>query len=231
MLNIRCPEGTRKYRVRPGDTLSKIAMDFNISVPILLILNPTINPYNLSVGQEICVPLGGESTCPNGFFHTVRRGDDFYRIAQQYGLTVRELREANPFVDPYALHVGQRICIPRRERRCPAGSREYEVRRGDTLHKIAINFNVSYNSLVQANPGVNFNNLRVGQKLCIPPSRPSTVCPRGTTSYIIRANENLTSIAEKFTVSVSDLLRANPHLSPSEFVQGRHICIPRATNV
>ena len=45
---------TRKfYRVRPGDTLDAIAARFKTSTDELILLNPSIDPLSLSVGQRI----------------------------------------------------------------------------------------------------------------------------------------------------------------------------------
>lgn len=51
-----CPRGTERYTIQPGDTFFAIANKFNISVYDLTRANPNINPYNLLIGQTICVP-------------------------------------------------------------------------------------------------------------------------------------------------------------------------------
>lgn len=108
-----CPEGNY-YSIRPGDTLYSIARFFNVSLDDLIEANPGIDPYRLSVGQIICIPLATPPvTCPPGTTtYTVRRGDTFYSIAQRYGITVNQLRRANPNVNPQALLIGQQLCIP-----------------------------------------------------------------------------------------------------------------------
>ena len=47
------PAPRRFYRVRPGDTLDAIAARFNTSTDELIVLNPTIDPLSLTVGQRI----------------------------------------------------------------------------------------------------------------------------------------------------------------------------------
>ncbi|MCG6957794.1 MAG: D-alanyl-D-alanine carboxypeptidase/D-alanyl-D-alanine-endopeptidase [Gemmatimonadetes bacterium] len=44
--------------------------------------------------------------------HIVTSGESFSTIARRYGLTLDELRQANPYVDPLRLRVGSRILIP-----------------------------------------------------------------------------------------------------------------------
>lgn len=44
--------------------------------------------------------------------HTVRGGDTLYRLARQYGSTVRAIEVANPGADPMALRIGSTLTIP-----------------------------------------------------------------------------------------------------------------------
>lgn len=47
---------TQSYRIKQGDSFWKIATSRNLSVDALLLLNPTINPNKLKVGQTIKIP-------------------------------------------------------------------------------------------------------------------------------------------------------------------------------
>lgn len=109
-----CPEGNY-YVIKPGDTLYSISRFFNISLDDLVEANPGINPYNLFIGQVICIPLATPPvTCPPGIFpYIVRRGDTLYSIARIFNVTVEALVQANRGVNPYALLIGQKLCIPR----------------------------------------------------------------------------------------------------------------------
>ena len=53
--NATPPRQRRFYRVRPGETLSDVAIRFDTSVEQLLVLNPGIEPTNLTVGQRVRV--------------------------------------------------------------------------------------------------------------------------------------------------------------------------------
>lgn len=44
--------------------------------------------------------------------HTVRSGDNLYRLSVRYGTTVRAIELANPQLDPLALQVGASIIVP-----------------------------------------------------------------------------------------------------------------------
>ena len=79
--NPNCPLGTVPYRIMAGDTLFSIAIRFNTTVNDIIRANPGINPFNLRVGQIICVPMGSPTPggCPPGTFaYIIRPGDTFW---------------------------------------------------------------------------------------------------------------------------------------------------------
>jgi LysM repeat protein len=47
--------------------------------------------------------------------YVIQKGDSAAKMAQQFGITVSGLLEANPGLDPRRLKVGQRILIPKNE--------------------------------------------------------------------------------------------------------------------
>lgn len=49
--------GNENYLIKSGDTLSKIAQTYQISLNSLMALNPGIDPLNLQIGQVINVPV------------------------------------------------------------------------------------------------------------------------------------------------------------------------------
>ena len=225
-----CPNGTA-YQIKPGDTLSSLARRFNTTVSAIIAENPGIDPNNLQLGQNICIPVPPTpGTCPGGFIVIIRAGDTFYSLARRYSISVEALIAANPGVDFNLLRPGQRICIPSAAPPspppvCPGGT--YTVRLGDTFYSIARRFGVSVQALIDANPGVDFNRLRVGQTICLPRGVPGPIpCPGGQL-YRIQAGDTLSSIARRNNISLQRLASANPHLTDPDRLQiGTVICIP-----
>lgn len=103
-----CPANHYPYTVQPGDTLNTIAYRLETSVARIMAANPGVDPYNLQIGQTLCIP----ACPPNHTPRIIQPGDTLYAIAQAYGVTVESILEANPGVDPRSLRVGQRLCIP-----------------------------------------------------------------------------------------------------------------------
>jgi len=98
-----CNPGDR-YIVRPGDTLSEIAVECGLTTADLAHANGLYPPYELLAGQEL--------TFPRPSSHTVRRGENLYRIGLRYNINYLDLAAHNGIAAPYAIEVGQEIRIP-----------------------------------------------------------------------------------------------------------------------
>lgn len=215
------------YTIRSGDTLFLLAQRFNTTVDRIMAANPGINPNNLQIGQQICIPgvVNPPTTC-NGFLYTIRSGDTIFSIAQSFNTTVERIMAANPGINVNNLQVGQQICIPNASTTCSGFL--YTIRSGDTLFLLAQRFNTTVDRIMAANPGINPNNLQVGQQICIPGVVPPVTCDG--TLYIVRAGDTLFTIAQMYGTTVERILAANPGLTANNLQIGQQICIPRATS-
>ncbi|GAA0617505.1 LysM peptidoglycan-binding domain-containing protein [Halomonas beimenensis] len=104
-----------------------------------------------------------------GNWVTIQRGDTLGEIARRADVPLVRLQRFNPGVDARRLAVGQRILVPTRRERAPAGGPyRYQVRPGDTYSAIARRFGSTPQRLASANPGVPATGLRVGQLVKVP---------------------------------------------------------------
>lgn len=104
--------------------------------------------------------------------HTVKAGDTLYRIALEYGVTVRQLVAANNIVQPRLIRLGQKIVIPTATAAVADSSQsfgmKYTVVSGDTLSEIALRYGVTVDQLVKTNQINDPNLIYIGQKLALP---------------------------------------------------------------
>ena len=224
----QCSPGTMPYIIRPGDTFFSLARRFNTTVAAIISANPGVDPNRLQIGQRICIPMQPQfPPCPEGNFYTIRPGDTLFAIARRFNVSVDDLIEANPGIDPQNLRVGQVICIPLAVPQpvCPPGTFTYTIRAGDTFFSLARRFNTTVEALMAANPGVDPEGLLIGQRICIP-TAVSPVCPAGTTPYIIRAGDTFFNLARRFNTTVEAIMAANPGVNPNRLQIGQRICIP-----
>lgn len=97
------------HTVASGDTLSKIAEKYSVSVDSIKWLNDTKGD-SLKVGQEVKIPP------VTGIVHKVGEGETIYSIAKKYKTDAQKIVNY-PFndyanLDSFALNVGQEIVVP-----------------------------------------------------------------------------------------------------------------------
>jgi len=112
----------RFYKVRRGDTLSKIAARQGISESELKALNDLRSRHTIRMGQVLRLPdhaSGPEPSVvarvepvPGDRIHRVRRGETLTSIAQRYGVTEAEIVAANTLRSRNVIGVGQRLRLP-----------------------------------------------------------------------------------------------------------------------
>lgn len=95
------------YTVRPGDTLSGIAVRYGTTYQQLAAINGISNPNKIYVGQRIKIT----GTANNIVYYTVRAGDTLSEIATRYNTTYQHLAQINNIADPNKIYIGQRLRI------------------------------------------------------------------------------------------------------------------------
>ncbi|AQQ52166.1 LysM peptidoglycan-binding domain-containing protein [Planococcus lenghuensis] len=158
------PGSTREtfHTVEPGETLYSIAnLHKNLTLDELYELNPGIDPYNLQIGSEVRVSGTPDST---ETFHTVQPGETLYSIANLHeNLTLDELYDLNPGIDPYNLQIGSEVRVSG----TPDSTEMYHtVEPGETLYSIAnLHKNLTLDELYDLNPGIDPYTLQIGSEV------------------------------------------------------------------
>lgn len=101
---------------------------------------------------------------------------------------------------------------------------QWIVQKGQTVSDLQLRGLVSRHTLETANPGVDLENLSVGQSVCIPKDNVPCELPE---TYTLAATETLEAVAMRFNLPVASLLRANPCLAPQDFEGGVTVILPK----
>jgi len=175
----------REVRVRSGDTLSHLARRHGTTVRELREANDLEDDF-LRVGQRLRLADNGRTPensphaeryaqlerlqqrlLPNKRFqHQVRPGESLWIIARRYGVTVKELQRWNGLGSNSLIRPGDRIVV-NMSRPGSSRTRQYTVRRGDSLWTIAQRHDVSVRELMRWNGLGEGAILRPGQTLTI----------------------------------------------------------------
>ena len=232
------PNNMFMYTVEPGDTLYSIARKYNTTVQSILDLN-YLKSNNLSVGQVIRIPETyynyDEMSAPNYITYTVKPGDTLYSIARDNGISVDTIISDNVLPNN-SLSVGQVLrlrVVDGEVLECFGPDFEipeevipsitYVVQAGDNLYNIARKYNTSVSEIVRLNNLPN-NNLSIGQQLLIPTAG-SSGSSNGSSTYTVQRGDSLYSIARRFGVTVSDIVRLN-NLAGTSLSIGQQLLIP-----
>ena len=96
-------------------------------------------------------------------WYTVQSGDSIFSIAQRFGISSRQLMTANKITEGEEIVPGQRLFIPVQISKVIT----YTVQPGDSLYKIARQYNTLVESIMTLN-GLQSTAIDVGQRLVIP---------------------------------------------------------------
>ncbi len=173
----------QRYQVKNGDTLSKIAKEFDTSTNTIKTLNK-LSGNMIRVGQHLFVPLSnGEidnanmpksmrlalNTAPvESQTHTVKAGDSLWKIGKKYNVSTKQLAKWNKISSKSTLRLGQKLIVKQgttTASNMAIKTITYKVRKGDSLARIANQFDVSINDIKKWN-NLNANKyLQPGQRL------------------------------------------------------------------
>ena len=187
----------------------------------------------LSIALVLTLALVAPAFAQGSIVHVVQRGENLFRIALRYGVTVDALAAANGLSNASRIYAGQRLTIPTgggATSPTTSSSGVHIVRRGENLFRIALRYGTTTQALAAANGIVNVSRVYAGQRLVIPgrgsaPSTPAQPTPSGQT-YTVRRGDTLSGIALRYGVSMWALAQANGIRNPSLIYAGQVLRIP-----
>jgi LysM repeat protein len=171
------------------------------------------------------VIIGGKTY----YIHIVKKGETSYSISKAYGISVDELVKDNPTAS-HGLKDGQSLRLPLVENAAkPAPQTQpkivvqrdetkfiyHKLSKGDTVYSLAKKYGVSEDEILQSNPGVEINKLSVNTEIAIPRRQFTTTTQtfeapeKGYITYKVSKGESISSIAEKFGVTVREIRKEN----------------------
>ncbi len=189
------------YTVRRGDSFYLIAQRTGVQLRDLLEANPDIPPARLTVGDVLRIPYCSIADTP-----ATEKPD-------QTGCNT-DCPPAEP--DSGNQENGGAGYV------CPANRRAV-VQEGQTASDLQLRYNLSYHTLKTANADKDIESLNGGDIICVPES--NIACPLPA-SVMLGDNDTLETLATRYNVPISSLLRVNPCLAPEDFKGGVTVRLP-----
>jgi len=239
--------GSRKHKVRRGETLGKISNKYGVSISKIKKANG-LRSSTIRVGQTLKIPGKGgvEYTSPKNRTSTaqykVRSGDTLGAIAARHRVSINSVKKANGMRGSL-IKTGQVLTIPGssgryyddvRGAQVPTKTATYKVKSGDTLGAIASRHNVSVSTIKNAN-GIKGSTIRTGQVITIPyitttNSKVSyTKKTNASTTYRVKSGDTLGKIAQRHGVKLATL-RSTNNIHGSTIRSGQVLTIPGSSN-
>ena len=173
------------HTVAKGDTLSKISRIYNVKIDAIKIKN-SLSSDLIKIGQKLNLPIKVTSSDKNNikingieyqivdsnfnYYHTVKRYDNWYKIARFYDVRLKSLLSWNNAKKDSKLFVGNKVKI---QMRTPILSNDkkiklrYVVNTGDTTNMLATGFSINKEDLLSSNKIKNSRYLVAGKNLSI----------------------------------------------------------------
>lgn len=163
-------------------------------------------PVVIEVGKELTqVTVPEIKTAP--ITHTVAKGDSFWKIARQYGVSKEELAACNNLSLDTPLKIGTVLVVP------PGGVLNYTPQPASTP------------IIKEKTPAP--KKAKVGKKSKVKKNEPETKpVSGGDGTYTVQSGDSLWKISRKFNVSTKDLAEANGLDPKKAIMQGTKLVIP-----
>lgn len=221
-------------------------IDFTKEIPTGTILNvPKRAGETIIPEEEISLEETQTETTPaeipQTITHTVKSKETLSKIALNYNVPMWAVMLKNNIEDPDKINEGDILEIPtpeeikqleeiKKAKETPQEKpKEHIVKENETLSEIAIMYEIDKNDLIKWNNIQDPNKIKKGQvlRLTPPESTPQETPPKPTTTiYVVKANDTLSQIAEKYKTKTSIIMLKNGITNPKHIQPGQKLIIP-----
>ncbi|MDR2777121.1 MAG: LysM peptidoglycan-binding domain-containing protein, partial [Puniceicoccales bacterium] len=187
------------HTVRAGDSLSKIAHAYGVTVKSLKEIN-NLSSDKLIIGQKLTIPESAtkafnandsakiQRVLDNDGKYTVKQGDNLTLIAKHFGIKQAALQKANNIDNPNKLRVGQKLIIPTKTDVASDKSSSIKTRKDNAL---------------------------------VPPSQTTS-----GNSYVVKSGDTIDKVAHDLEVEKVDLIKLNNLGNNPSLQEGKKLLIP-----
>ncbi len=245
----KSPYAWKTVKVPKGETWSSVSKKTNVPSSALQAAN---NNRSLSKGGTIRIPNGPNVKTPKFVTYVakagtykVQSGETLLGIAIKHNTSTKALMQVNDIQDASKIRAGQMLKIPtskavasnskgkntskpQKKPSTKAVATTHKIMPGETLSGIAVKYDVSTKSLMQANNISDAGKVRSGQIIKIPTgtlsaSTTKSKAPRRT--HKVKSGDTYWAIARKYDLSTSALLELNKKSKSSTLRVGETLLV------
>jgi len=208
-----------RHTVSKGETISKIAKQYNVSPKAIYELNPDASK-GIKFKSVLIIPIASSNSRAkktatenadqiSDLIHEVLSQETLYGIAKLYGVKVEDLYSSNPNLEQEGLKKGQTISIPQTE-----SNKSIKVA---TVEKDISATKISTKD--KSNP--------TKEDLILPKQIEKREVSTELANYEVLPKETIYSITKQNGITVSDLYKLNQNLEREGLKSGQTIKIPQ----
>ena len=177
---------------------------------------------NIFLSDTSEVPTIPETPEENETYQSIiiPRGATLSELAIEYNTTIARLVELNNISNPNLIYAGETLVIPIASQESNANGVKtipYVIQSGDTLSKIARDFDTTVEILASINNISNVNLIFTGELLYVPTSNANDI---SHTLYVVKRGDTLWGISRRFGVSISKIVMLNRISNPNLIFPG-----------
>jgi cell wall-associated NlpC family hydrolase len=197
-FGVFAQQNQKTHAVAKGETISKIAKQYNVKASAIYDLNPEAK-NGIKYKSILLIPSQYNSELAANNVtgsHVVIEKETLYSIAKKYSITIADIYALNPALQNTALKKGQKIKVPGKQNTvstnpesakviivekqteknaAEVNSKEAlnativrEILQNDTKYAIAKEYSIAVADIDKANPILETEGLKIGQKIVIP---------------------------------------------------------------
>ena len=188
-----------------------------ITVVSAVILSSSLHSQVRVERSKSMVIIGGAAY----YIHIVDSSQTLYSISKAYNVSSEAITRENPSA-VYGIRIGQALKIPvvsedqGEERRKDTERYYYHIlQKGESVYSLSRKYDVETEKIIEANPGIDINDLPVGEELAIPrqqfrqQNQYFQTDEPGIIHHRVEEGENYSSLSRKYNVSIRDIRRLN----------------------
>jgi len=234
-------ETYKSHTVQKGETVYSIAQKYNVSEESIYRLNPDVRK-GLSENSMLIIPASNYELTVVGYeIHRTKKKETLFGIAQQYGLSVDDIKKYNKFLYSRELERGDKLNIPKFEKiqvveeksnpteiQNESTTQLHEVKPKETLYGIARKYGISINELKTLNPSLE-EHLPIGTNLVVPMhsvTDSATIEDERYDFYEVQPKEGFYRLKVKLGLSEEQIITLNPYASAG-LKEGMILKIPK----
>ncbi len=167
LLGIQSTTIANEIIVTEGDTLAKIAENYNITIRSIMDTNKLYDGDNLKAGDKLILPANAiiKKEEISSIKHTVIKGDTLDKISNKYSIDKMKIINLNKLKDPNILQLNQILLLPK-EAKMPLKNYQYHtLSEGETIYQISKKYDISIKEIVSLNNIIETSNLMTGTRI------------------------------------------------------------------